>query len=126
MRPILSIDPASGGILLGEGLREGSYLTFVLREKDWAHQELQESLRTLKVKLNKKPPVFGIYFNCAGRGRDLYGTEHHDVGLIRQQLGDFPLIGMFSSFELAPQNHHLAVHGFTGVLAVFTQTPSST
>lgn len=120
VRPIMAVDPASGGIILGEDVSEGRYITFVLREKEWAHQELEVSLRDLKTGLGSKKPKFGFYFNCAGRGTSLYGEESHDVGLIRKHLGNFPLIGMSSSFELAPQGGHLAIHSFTGVLAVFS------
>ena len=120
VRPILGIDTASGGILLGEGIKEGSFVTFVLREKEWAHREMAENLQDLKADLKGEKPLFGFYFNCAGRGRDLYEEDDHDVSLIKKHLGDFPLIGMFGSFELAPQNGALAMHGFTGVLAVYT------
>jgi|GEM_PF-4808795 len=121
VRPILGIDTVTGGILLGEGIKEGSYVTFVLREKEWAHREMVENLQAIQTDLKGKKPLFGFYFNCAGRGRDLYEDDDHDVSLIRKHLGDFPLVGMFGSFELAPQNNALAMHGFTGVLAVYTK-----
>ena len=43
------------------------------------------------------------------RGRPLYGMEGIDTAYIRQALGDFPLIGMFGGYELAPlgQANHL-------------------
>lgn len=122
VRPILAVDADTGGLLLTESLSEGSYLTFVLREKTWAHNELEENLRALKASLGREKPLFGFYFNCAGRGRELYGDENHDVSLIRKILGDFPLVGMFSSFEVAPQNGGLTMHGFTSILAVYTKT----
>ena len=120
VRPIMAVDPASGGIVLGEDLKEGTYLTFVLREKTWAHQELEANLQGIRSRLGKQGPGFGFYFNCAGRGSHLYGEPDHDVRLIRRYLGNFPLIGMSSSFELAPQGDQLAIHGFTGVLALFS------
>ncbi|MBI4369271.1 MAG: FIST C-terminal domain-containing protein [Elusimicrobia bacterium] len=124
VRPILAIDPSSGGILMEEKLPPGSRLTFVLREKEWAHREMKTSLKNMRRHLGGAAPQFGIYFNCAGRGRDLYGTDNHDITLIRQELGNFPLIGMFSSFELTTHNHGIMTHGFTGVLGAFSYDKS--
>ena len=70
--------------------------------------------------LGGKSPALGLYFNCRARGRSLYGMEGIDTAYIRQALGDFPLIGLFGSFELGPlgrKNHLLA---YTGVLALIT------
>jgi small ligand-binding sensory domain FIST len=44
-----------------------------------------------------------------------------DTAYIRQALGDFPLIGMFGGYELAPfagSNHLFA---YTGALALITE-----
>ncbi|MBI4669538.1 MAG: FIST C-terminal domain-containing protein [Elusimicrobia bacterium] len=120
VKPILAVDPRSGGILIDEELRIGSQITFVLREKEWAHAEIKGSLEEFGRRLRGKRPLFGFYFNCAGRGHDLFGEENHDLNIIRSQLGEFPLMGMFSAFELATQDRDLAAHGFAGVLGVFT------
>jgi small ligand-binding sensory domain FIST len=120
VRPIVAVDPASRGIVLGESVNEGSHVTFVLREKTWAREELSSKLIQLKKDMTDGPPRFGFYFNCAGRGENLFGSPDHDINMIRQALGEFPLIGISSSFELAPQGERLAMHGFTGVLAIFS------
>jgi small ligand-binding sensory domain FIST len=108
----------TGGLALGDAIPEAIFLTFVLRDKQWAKTELDLRLKRIKEQSGGKKPLAGFYFNCAGRGMDLYGEENHDVNLIRRHLGSFPLMGLFSSFELAPQGDHLAVHGFAGVLAL--------
>lgn len=119
VRPILAIDANTGGIMLGEGIPEGSYITFVLRERIGAHRDLEEHLNLLQEQVGRRRPHFGFYFNCAGRGQELYEQESHDVNLIRRYLGEFPLIGMFSSFELVTQESRIVMNGFTGVLALF-------
>ncbi|MFC1521087.1 FIST N-terminal domain-containing protein [Elusimicrobiota bacterium] len=121
VRPILAVDTHLGGILLGDNLKEGSYIAFVLREKEWASQKMGESLASLKKNLDGRKPKFGLYFNCTGRGADLYAVKNHDVDMIKTYLGQFPLIGMFSSFEVLGRETSFAMHGFTGLLVVFTE-----
>ena len=41
-------------------------------------------LDELVERLNGRRPAFGCYFNCAGRGRGLFGVADHDVTLIRE------------------------------------------
>jgi hypothetical protein len=69
--------------------------------------------------LQGEPPAFGCYFNCAGRGRGLFGVPDHDVTLIRQHLGAFPLIGFFGNGEFAPIGRRNFFHNYTGALVVF-------
>jgi small ligand-binding sensory domain FIST len=64
-------------------------------------------------------PAWGCYFDCAGRGRGLFGVPDHDVTLIRETLGDFPLVGFFGNGELAPVGRRNFFHTYTGALVVF-------
>ena len=64
-------------------------------------------------------PSFGLYFNCAGRGRALFGKPDHDVTLIRSRLGDFPFAGFFGNGEFAPRKRRNLFHTYTGVLALY-------
>jgi small ligand-binding sensory domain FIST len=61
-------------------------------------------------------PRFGVYFNCAGRGSALYGKPGLDPDLIRRRFGTLPVIGIESSFEIAPACGQPRIHMFTGVL----------
>jgi small ligand-binding sensory domain FIST len=63
-----------------------------------------------------RPPAFGLYFNCAGRGSALYGRSGLDPELIRRRFGRLPVAGIESSFEIAPACGRPRVHMFTGVL----------
>ena len=62
------------------------------------------------------PPRFGVYFNCAGRGSALYGQPGLDPELIRRRFGAMPVVGIESSFEIAPACGQPRIHMFTGVL----------
>ena len=57
-----------------------------------------------------------IYVSCAGRGGPHFGAPSAELHIIRRALGDVPLVGFFAGGEIA----HQELHGYTGVLTVFT------
>jgi small ligand-binding sensory domain FIST len=57
-----------------------------------------------------------IYVSCAGRGGPHFGGESAEMHIVRRALGDVPLVGFFAGGEIA----HQELHGYTGVLTVFT------
>jgi small ligand-binding sensory domain FIST len=72
-------------------------------------------LRQLKGRLPGAPRA-GIYVSCIARGSALFGEPGVEAGLIRDALGDFPLIGFFANGEISRDR----LYGHTGVLMVFT------
>ena len=56
-----------------------------------------------------------MYVSCNGRGRHLFGKPGEELKIIRQRLGDVPLVGFYANGEIGGQN----LYGFTGVLTVF-------
>ncbi|PYN45519.1 MAG: hypothetical protein DMD95_08170 [Candidatus Rokuibacteriota bacterium] len=58
---------------------------------------------------------------AAGRGRGLFGVPDHDVTLIRERLGEFPLVGFFGNGEFAPIGRQNFFHNYTGALVVFPE-----
>ena len=69
-------------------------------------------------KQNSNSPTFGIYFNCASRGEALYGRSNVDTQIIREILGEFPLIGFFGAYELAQMPQGVQLYTYTGVLVL--------
>jgi hypothetical protein len=55
------------------------------------------------------------------RTRGLFGVPGHDVTLIRERLGDFPLVGFFGNGEFAPIGRKNFFHTYTGALVVFPE-----
>jgi small ligand-binding sensory domain FIST len=51
-----------------------------------------------------------------GRGGAHFGWPHAEMQIVRQALGDVPLVGFFASGEVAYEH----LYAFTGVLTVFT------
>jgi small ligand-binding sensory domain FIST len=120
VRNIIGLDPSKGILAVGEKVREGQSIIFTLRDGQRARDDLNQMLERQAEKLAGKKPAFGIYFNCCARGSSLYGMPDIDTAYIRQRLGNFPLIGMFGGYELAPLGGTNHLFAYTGVLALVT------
>ena len=116
-RHVTGIDMATQGITTTEIVHQGGVLSFAYRSPKTAENDLREMLLRLK---NQNPgrPTFGMYFNCASRGEALYGRPNVDTQLIRETLGDFPLIGFFGAYEMAQMPQGVQLYTYTGVLVL--------
>jgi len=76
---------------------------------------LSRMLSHLKARLSG-PPSGGVSVSRLGRGANLFGDDSQELKQIRDELGDFPLVGFFANGELS-QNR---LYGYTGVLTLFT------
>jgi small ligand-binding sensory domain FIST len=112
--PLLGVDEERGSIETAVAVPEGHSVCFTLRDGMGARRTLQGALD----RLSGPPPGWGVYFDCASRGSNLYGVGGLDLGLIEKSLGAFPLLSLRTSFELGPAGRSTAVHLFTGVLAL--------
>ncbi|MGE5219053.1 MAG: FIST N-terminal domain-containing protein [Chloroflexota bacterium] len=121
VRNIIGLDPEKGVVGVAESVSEGEALIFTMRDGQRAREDLNQMLRRQADKLQSRKPGFGIYFNCCARGGSLYGIPGIDSAYIRQALGDFPLIGMFGGYELAPLGRANHLFAYTGVLALITE-----
>ena len=61
------------------------------------------------------PPRGGVYYSCLGRGENLFGGDSRELRAIRNELGNFPLVGFFANGEIS----HNRLYGYTGVLTLF-------
>jgi small ligand-binding sensory domain FIST len=121
VRNIIGLDPEKGIVGVAQEVSEGEALIFTMRDGERAREDLNQMLRRQVEKLNGRKPGFGMYFNCCARGGSLYGIPGIDSAYIRQALGDFPLIGMFGGYELAPLGRANRLFAYTGVLALVTE-----
>ncbi len=120
LRAIQGVDPARGGILVGEGIEVGARVAFAIRDGHAARNDFEGHLRRLAQSTAGAAPRFGIYVNCVGRGESLYGASDVDVKLVRSRFSQMPLVGLHSAFEIAPFGSSVALQLYTGVLALFT------
>ena len=115
VRNLMAIDPRQGWIVLGAEVAPGDPILFCRRDPDSAKKDLGRMLHQLKGRL-PGPPKAGIYVSCIARGAALFGEPGVESGLIREVLGDFPLIGFFANGEISRDR----LYGHTGVLTLFT------
>ena len=121
VRNLVGADQSSGAVAVAERVRIGQTLQFQIRDAEASRQDLREMLDELAERLHGRRPAFGCYFDCAGRGRGLYGVPDHDVSLIRERLGEFPLVGFFGNGEFAPIGRRNFFHNYTGALVIFPE-----
>lgn len=120
IRAVQGVDPVRRGLLVSDEVRPGMRLAFAVRDAKAAREDLQTAVRELLREANGAAPRFGIYLNCAGRGSSLYGQKDVDLKILKARLGELPLAGMQSSFEVSEVGGKPALQLYTGVLGVFT------
>jgi small ligand-binding sensory domain FIST len=120
IRAVQGVDPVRRGLLVGDEVRPGMRLAFAVRDAQAAREDLQTAVRELLREANGAAPRFGIYLNCAGRGSSLYGQRDVDLKILKARLGELPLAGMQSSFEVSEIAGKPSLQLYTGVLGLFT------
>jgi small ligand-binding sensory domain FIST len=114
VRNILGVDTRHQLIAIGEPLGTGDMLQFCRRDDRSAYEDLLRMLRDIRAR-SPRPPRGGVYYSCLGRGNHMFGPNSEELKTIRQELGEFPLVGFFASGEIS----HSRLYGFTGVLTLF-------
>ena len=114
VRNILGVDPQNNLVAVGEYVEPGDELLFCRRDQQTAEDDLLRMLAAIGAQLNA-PIRGGVYYSCLGRGRHMFGEPNRELGLIRDTLGEFPLVGFFANGEIS----HNRLYGYTGVLTLF-------
>lgn len=121
LRGIEGVDPTKGSLLLGEGFECGARIAFAVRDAHAARRDLQNHLRALTRSGAGTAPLWGFYTCSAGRGHPLYGSASVESRLIRAAFPQMPLLGIKSSFEVAPIDGRLIPQVLTGIFTCFSQ-----
>jgi small ligand-binding sensory domain FIST len=116
VRPFAVAEAETRALAVAEPVRAGQTIRFTLRDAIGARDDMKAMLDEQAEERGEDAPRFGVYFNCAGRGSALYGKPGLDPELIRRRFGALPVIGIESSFEIAPACGQPRIHMFTGVL----------
>lgn len=114
VRTLIGIDPTHGWIAMGDRPDVGDPLIFVRRDANSAQSDLRRMLADIKTRLGNRSILAALYVSCTGRGTHMFGDEGAEAALLRESLGDCPLIGFFANGEISRDR----LYGFTGVLAV--------
>jgi small ligand-binding sensory domain FIST len=112
-RNLLGADSRSGAIAIGDVVEPGMELVFLKRDAAAARQDLERML--LELKLAAPSPRGALYFSCVARGEHMFGRRGAELSLVREALGEVPLVGFFCNGEISRDR----LYGYTGVLAVF-------
>jgi small ligand-binding sensory domain FIST len=115
VRNLMAIDPNQGWLVLGAEVSPGDPILFCRRDPESAKQDLTRMVKQLVGRLSG-PPKAGVYVSCVARGVSLFGEEGVEAEVIREVLGDFPLIGFFANGEISRDR----LYGHTGILTLFT------
>ena len=114
VRNILGVDPQNELVAIGEYVEPGDELLFCRRDQQTAEDDLLRMLAAIRAQLDG-PIRGGVYYSCLGRGQHMFGAPNRELELIRDALGDFPLVGFFANGEIS----HNRLYGYTGVLTLF-------
>lgn len=113
VRNLVGIDTANKLIAVGDMVEPGAAILFCKRDPQSARQDLERILTELK---SEVPAARGaLYFSCLGRGEHMFGRRGAEMELIRDALGEVPLVGFFCNGEIS----HDRLYGYTGVLTLF-------
>jgi len=114
VRNLVGIDPKSKLIAIGAEVEAGMPILFCKRDAQTAREDLVRMLDAIAEDA-KGVPRGGLYFSCLGRGEHMFGARSAELEMIRDRLGEFPLIGFFCNGEIS----HDRLYGYTGVLTLF-------
>lgn len=113
VRNLVGIDPENGVFAVGDTIRAGDALMFCRRDLEAAEHDLRRMLRSLKGRAVR--PLGGLYFSCLARGPGMFGEVGRELGIVREELGDIPLVGFFGNGEISFDR----LYAYTGVLTLF-------
>lgn len=114
VRNLVGIDPARGWVAIGDVAQHGDSVMFVRRDPDSAKTDLRTMAENLKGRA-KSEIKGGVYFSCVARGPSMFGEEGRETAVIRDVLGDIPLVGLYAGGEISNGR----IYGYTGVLTLF-------
>src|SRR5204863_35560 len=106
--------PVIGG--MASGASQPGMNVLVLNDQATAAEDLQLLLDGQS--MHSTPPLAAMLFSCNGRGERLFGVPNHDIGIIRNRLGEIPIAGFFAAGEFGPIGDRSWLHGHTASLAV--------
>jgi small ligand-binding sensory domain FIST len=114
VRNLVGIDPANKLIAIGDMVQQNTSVLFCRRDAKTAQEDMTRMLESIRKGMFTRPRG-GVYYSCIGRGASLFGPDSEELKLIREALGEFPLVGFFCNGEIS----HNRLYGYTGVLTLF-------
>jgi len=112
---IVGVDRQSGALAIAGLAKVGATVQFHVRDAKSA----DEDLRRLLSRHDGRQITGALLFGCNGRGTHMWPEPGHDIGVMRELLGNIPIGGFFCGGEFGPVGGRNFVHGFTASIALF-------
>jgi len=124
VRGIRGLQPKEKAIAIGNALRKGQTVQFLVRDAESASEDLAQLMESQgggALGDVQSPHAAGaLLFSCNGRGTRMFSKPDHDVSCVRSGLkADLPVAGFFAMGEVGPVGGRNFLHGFTASVAVF-------
>lgn len=113
VRNLVGIDPQHKLLAIGAPVAKGDSVMFCKRDAHSAREDLRRMLASFDPE--DGAPRGALYYACVGRGAHMFGEKSAEMGIIRDALGDVPLVGFACNGEIS----HDRLYGYTGVLTLF-------
>jgi len=114
VRNIVGVNERHGLVGIGERVSTGDTVMFCRRDNRAAVEDLRRLAERLKARCEGAPRG-ALYHSCLARGRNMFGRDGAELEVIRDVLGDVPLVGFFGNGEIAGSR----LYTMTGVLTLF-------
>lgn len=124
VRNIMSYDQKTGSLAIGDQIQVGQTIQFQLRDAKTAEDDLRVLLELNRMMWGKNNPRGALLFSCLGRGKGLFGESDHDIGIIKNITGEYPIAGFFCNGEIGPIGGKNFIHGYTSSLGIFFEQDS--
>lgn len=111
---LLGVDVEQGLVAIGEIVEPDQEIMFCRRDGNSAREDMLRMLADIRSRLDGEARG-AVYYSCLGRGRYQFGENSEELQMIRDELGDIPLVGFFANGEI----FHNRLYSYTGVLTVF-------
>ena len=119
MRTPFALDRDSGALFFPGSLHEGARIQMTRRDPDRIRQSAMQSARELAARRPGRRPNLVLHFDCAGRGRVIFGERATEMAItpIQEVLGRrLPWIGFHTYGEIAQLAGTAYYHNYTVVL----------
>lgn len=107
IRGIMGIDRDRGAIQVGERLDLGQTVQFQVRDPGSADDDLRSMLEA------RHGDGGVLVFSCNARGRNFFGSPHHDAALVDEIWRPEAIAGFFAAGEIGPIGSGNFIHGYT-------------
>jgi small ligand-binding sensory domain FIST len=119
VRGLVGADPETGEVAVGTAVRPGQVVRLHARDAGSADRDLREALEARMTALGGRVPAGALLFSCNGRGRGMFGHDHHDASALEHVLCGAPAAGFFAAGEIGPVGGQYFLHAYTATVAVF-------